>query len=104
MKRRIYISGPMSGLPNLNFDAFNDAAARLRSLGWDVVNPVDVDAGSADWLNCIAADLQAMRGCTAIGMLPGWETSFGARIERLAAEKLGLEFYDVADLLQAEAA
>ena len=29
---RIYIAGPMSGLPDLNYPAFNAMAERLRAL------------------------------------------------------------------------
>ena len=39
--KRIYLSGPMSGLPELNFPAFHAEAARLRALGFEVVNPAD---------------------------------------------------------------
>jgi hypothetical protein len=103
--RKIYISGPMSDLPNLNWPLFNRTAVRLRSMRWEVVNPVEVNNDpSSPWLHCIAADLQAMEGCTAICMLPGWEKSFGAQIEHLAAQKLGLNIYLMEDLLQAEAA
>jgi hypothetical protein len=99
--KRIYISGPMSGLPRLNWPLFNRTAVRLRNLRWDVVNPVAINSDpEADWLDCIAADLSAMKGCTAICMLPGWENSFGARIEHMAAQKLGLEIFDVSDLIQ----
>lgn len=105
MKGRIYISGPMSGIDRLNFPLFNRTAVRLRNMRWEVVNPVEVNPDpDAKWLHCIAADLQAMDGCTAICMLPGWQKSFGAQIEHLAAQKMGLSIYDVADLIQQEAA
>lgn len=104
MKGKIYISGPMTGIPRLNFPLFNRTAVRLRNLRWEVVNPVEVNPDEgAHWLDCIAADLAAMKGCTAICMLPGWEASFGAQIEHLAAQKLGLEIFDAANLI-AEAA
>jgi hypothetical protein len=91
----------MSGIDRLNFPLFNRTAVRLRNLRWEVVNPVEINPDeNAAWLHCIAADLRAMEGCTAICMLPGWENSFGARIEHMAAQKLGLEIYDVADLVE----
>jgi hypothetical protein len=103
--RRIYISGPMSGLPRLNWPLFNRTAVRLRNQRWDVVNPVAINNDpEAEWLDCIAADLVAMKGCTAICMLPGWEKSFGAQIEHLAAQKLGLSIYKAEDLVELEAA
>lgn len=104
MRGRIYISGPMSGIPRLNFPMFNRTAVRLRNMRWEVINPVEINPDeTANWLDCIAADLRAMEGCTAICMLPGWEASFGARIEHLVAQKLGLEIFELAELV-AEAA
>lgn len=104
MKGRIYISGPMTGLPRLNFPLFNRVAVRLRNLRWEVVNPVEINPDeSADWLDCIAADLLAMRGCTAICLLPGWTDSYGAKIERMAADRMGLEVFHLADLIPEEA-
>lgn len=38
---RIYIAGPMTGLPDFNFPAFNDMAAILRGLGYHVENPAE---------------------------------------------------------------
>jgi hypothetical protein len=37
--KRLYLSGPMSNLPDLNFPAFHSMAARLRAAGHQVVNP-----------------------------------------------------------------
>lgn len=41
--KRVYLSGPMTGLPELNFPAFRVEAARLRALGFEVVNPADLN-------------------------------------------------------------
>ena len=38
---RIYIAGPMSGLPDLNSPAFNAMAERLRAHGHHVENPAE---------------------------------------------------------------
>lgn len=39
---RIYISGPMTGFPNQNREAFSAAAAKLRSQGHFAINPHDL--------------------------------------------------------------
>ena len=58
MKRRIYIAGPMTGLPALNFPAFHAAASALRALGHQVVNPAEINADTtADWRTCMRADI-----------------------------------------------
>jgi hypothetical protein len=103
--KKVYVSGPMTGMPDHNFPAFNAAAAALRALGWEVVNPVDVnpDTGT-DWLTCMVNDLEAMRGCTAIALLPGHEKSDGASMEKIAAKRMGMKFYNIEDLLLPEAA
>jgi hypothetical protein len=89
---KIYISGPMSGHDDLNFPAFNDAAALLRAEGHEVVNPAEINTDlNADWLECIIEDIKWVAACEAIYMLPGWEASKGAMIERLVAAKLGLK-------------
>ena len=38
---RVYIAGPMTGLPDFNYPAFNAAAAKLRALGLEVLNPAE---------------------------------------------------------------
>lgn len=41
MTQRIYLAGPMTGLPEHNFPAFHAEAARLRGLGYHVENPAE---------------------------------------------------------------
>lgn len=41
---RIFISGPMTGLPDHNFPAFEAAAKRLRDDGHFVINPAELSA------------------------------------------------------------
>jgi Domain of unknown function (DUF4406) len=90
-KMRIYIAGPMTGLPDLNFPAFHAEAARLRALGWEVVNPAELNLDpSALWADCMRADITALVTCKFIRLLPGWEKSKGATLEAHIAERLGM--------------
>lgn len=97
MKRRIYIAGPMRGMPEHNFPAFNRAAEQLRADGWIVCSPVDVGRLFANDPNIhgseyLREDLLHLVRCSAIALLPGWERSVGARCEVAVAITLGLEF------------
>ena len=88
---KIYIAGPMTGLPEWNHPAFNAAAAELRTAGHEVVNPAEMGEkhGTADEINAdpqklvdlILEELDAIATCDAIYLLPGWEKSPGTRRE-----------------------
>lgn len=90
---RIYVSGGMSGLPDLNFPAFHRAAASLRASGYEVVNPAeldDADPNAMQWHQYLRRDITHLVTCDAIAMLPGWERSKGARLEHHIARELGM--------------
>jgi len=87
--KRIYIAGPMSGLPDLNFPAFHREAANYRSQGVDVVNPAEINAEDQTcWKSCMRADIRELVTCDSIAMLPGWEKSRGASLEHHIAKQL----------------
>ncbi|MCP3017521.1 DUF4406 domain-containing protein [Cupriavidus basilensis] len=87
---KIYVAGPMTGLLQLNFPAFHDAARALRARGHQVVNPAEINADpSAGWLECMRADIRELVTCEAIFLLAGWELSRGATLEHHIAERLG---------------
>ena len=99
---KLYLAGPMRGLPQYNYPAFHEAAQRLRDAGYVVFDPADLtyewdEAGSRKamgeelaWI-CAEAD--------AIALLPGWERSLGAKAEISTAEALGLPVYTVGELV-----
>ena len=98
---RIYISGPMTGLPLLNFPAFHEAAATLRRAGYDVVNPAEINPDSAmTWEQCMRADIKALCDCDAVALLPGWMNSKGAHLEVHIGHRLGLRFGSVSEFLE----
>jgi len=90
MVKKVYISGPMSGLPNLNSELFFATEDILRSKGYDVFNPART-TGDHDWLTFIIFDLENIRSCDAIYFLPNWRKSPGARIEAIVAHRLKLK-------------
>jgi dATP/dGTP diphosphohydrolase/uncharacterized protein DUF4406 len=95
----------MSGIECFNFAAFDRAAELGRARGWDVVSPAEHDRamgldetdyptgdvqklmterptfmiGTVEW------DLEQVRQCDAIALLPGWSASTGARAELAVA-------------------
>ena len=99
--RRIYIAGPMTGVPKFNRPAFVKAAERLRALGWEVTSPVEIaDAfGSQNTIvttpglldTVIDEELAQLAKCDAIYLLKGWESSKGTRLELEVALALGLD-------------
>lgn len=97
MKHTVYISGPMTGLPECNYPAFNEAAEKLRRNGHDVINPAVtgiLDTAHLEkptWHDFMISAINRMRTATAIVQLPGHEHSAGARMESIAAEYMGLE-------------
>lgn len=87
-----YIAGPMTGLPEFNYPAFAAAAKVLRDKGVDAVSPAELDDGSTgkSWDYYMRLGLRALLDCDEMVLLPGWEDSRGARLERQVAEALGM--------------
>jgi Domain of unknown function (DUF4406) len=113
---RLYLAGPMRGLPFFNFRAFRAMASQLRSEGHEVFSPAE-DAeykfgpelarhGNGDEYALASTlgitQMQFRRRvlstnywwlCTVadgIALLPGWGKSKGALAEKATAEALGL--------------
>ena len=88
-----YLSGPMTGLPDQNYAAFQAAADRLRGHGVQVISPHEITppgVGPWSWEAHMRVDLAALLTADVIVLLPGWETSRGARLEKAVADALGL--------------
>lgn len=115
---KVYIGGPMRGLPQFNFPAFDSLAAWLRRIGWDVANPAEhdravigqdiletapgyaegdigtwVEATGFSFADAMRWDLNEVLKRDGIVLLPGWENSTGARYERAVAEAAGKQVW-----------
>ena len=116
---RVYIAGPMtnSRTPGYNVEAFTKAKEILseRYPSEAVISPVDIvvdvvrklgpDEPERSFPACFALllarppwrdavlreEMAALRRCTKIFLLPGWEESEGARNELAAALACGME-------------
>lgn len=111
---KIYLAGPMRGIPQFNFPAFHISAAKLRAKGHEVFSPAERDIrvhgeafskSSADGDNeraerehgfnlrdALADDLDWIcHHADAVALMPGWGESKGANAERATAIALGLE-------------
>ena len=111
-RMRIYVAGPMRGIPEFNFPAFNAATAILRGQGHEVFNLAErdnerhgKDISKGNLTGCEEAAArehgfslrEALADDTAwicrqadtIALLPGWERSKGAKAELALSEALG---------------
>jgi hypothetical protein len=88
---RVYIAGPMTGLPDYNVPAFRAAADLLQAAGAVAVDPSRhgvVDGFRwADYMRRALVDLVA---CDEVAVLPGWERSRGVALELHVARALGM--------------
>jgi hypothetical protein len=104
VKTSLYVAGPMRGYERFNFDAFEEATTYLRSVGFTIVSPAEMDldmgldpdiANTDDEAGFDIADAMRRDFDTIVNkvdgiiLLPGWETSSGARAERFVAETCG---------------
>ena len=90
----------MSGVPRDQYlEMFRRAEQSLRDRGYQrIVNPIRVWACRWPWLYILmgyrltlAYDLWLLRRCTHIYMMAGWQSSRGARLERMKAREWGIE-------------
>lgn len=102
-----YLAGPMSGYPDFNFSAFEQACIQLRYYGLTIRSPHEIDhgetpatRGSLPYETYMQAGLDLLETCKGIILLHGWPQSGGACRELSRAIDLGLPvyFYDTYEL------
>jgi hypothetical protein len=107
---RLYISGPISlgekfppGHPTRKRyeAAFFDAEVALHERGHRTDNPMrlHVNTPNASWQSKLRVDIRYLVQCDGILMLPDWQKSKGACLERMIASSVDLDvFYSVEDV------
>lgn len=116
--KRIYIAGPMRGIPEFNFPRFHAVTQAFRANGHEVFSPAERDSERHGGVNIAAGNkagcieqATTMHGfslrdalnddlhyiCTraeVVALLPGWEKSDGAQAEwrtAIALKPVGVE-------------
>lgn len=118
-RMRVYISGPISGKPNQNREAFESAASMLLRHKFVPVNPICIPPTHKYGTPCtgnvvqrhpddpisitdrhrygcyMKADIRELLDCDAIMLLRGWNDSEGANTEVAVAQSCGIPFLRV---------
>ncbi len=88
---RIYLAGPMRGIPDYNFPEFYKYACKLRFQGHVVFNPAELGIHQDNIREIFEAEMGWLcRNAEAVYLMPGWQASLGAIAERALAQALGL--------------
>lgn len=98
---KIYISGPMSGMKDYNYPAFNQLAELLRANGHKVFNPAEttIPQGS-EWVRFLKHDIALMMKADIVVLLSGWERSKGACLEVHIAKELDYRIIEESELVE----
>jgi hypothetical protein len=101
----VFISGPMTGLPDKNIKAFREMEDVLRMTGHIMVeNPAINETPRVEmpWSYYMRAGIAQLMRCQSIVMLPGWKASQGAVIERQIAKWLGMTIVEMHEVVDVE--
>lgn len=117
---KVYLAGPMRGIPHFNFPAFHAHAKALRAQGHEVYSPAERDEDTygaefsldnmegdeekakiefgLDKRGVFADDMEYIcLHADAVAVMPGWQMSKGAFAERALGEALGLKIIYLAE-------
>lgn len=107
MSTKFYLAGPMQGIPQFNFPAFDAAAKIMRAQGHEIISPAELDddatradalaskdgnpgartgkdklSGEHTWGDFLSRDVKIVADqVDGIVVLPNWHKSKGARLE-----------------------
>lgn len=100
----IYLSGPMTGIPDYNYPAFREASKKLRDFGQVVFDPSEAFDGRTDLPKEVymRKDIEMILKADVVALLPGWQNSSGAQLEVEVAKQCGIPIRLLEELLAVE--
>ena len=92
MKKKIYIAGKVTGLPEHEVRGkFSELQTNLESCGFDVVNPIEVvNDFNTPWDAAMKLCIKALIDCDAVYLMPCHNNSKGALIEKQLAININI--------------
>jgi len=86
----IYLSGPMTNMPEHNVHAFRKAACRVKAFGFKPISPHELNEKKGlppnlPWFRYMRSDIPEIASSDGIYLLHGWHRSPGAIIELIVA-------------------
>lgn len=90
--KRVYISGPITGMPNYNREAFAETVKAVEAKGYTAISPFDLSIVSKwkTWQDYMREDIRAMMDADWVLLLPGYDKSKGALVEEAVAIGVGI--------------
>lgn len=99
--KRIYISGPITGIKNYNREAFESAERDLLDAGYVAVSPfrIGVTSKHKKWNDYMREDIKALMDVDGVLVLPGYQQSKGAMEEIRVAQSVEIPlFYSATEI------
>lgn len=110
---RLYISGPVTGIEHDNVTNFRRAQRLLTEAGYEAFMPHEIVEASDTHETAMLLCISELTGRTqkrgirypvprydGVALLPGWEQSEGARLEKAVAEACGIPCRTVDEWLE----
>lgn len=96
----IYISGQMSGIPDLGYSKLSSAESFLKGLGFvSILNPYKMvdQTKSPKWHECLKIDIKDIMnyGVGGVILIDNWMNSKGATLEVILFLSLGIPIFDM---------